>query len=167
MNGGDMNALFPVNRNEKTLHLEDVEEFEEDWKSELDHLEGLLASRARSVTKANWKNPAFPCHMPHDIHFLLGEGDITHLNNILEDDQNDFKYFHQLGLLPAYLQVAQEGSDDAHKYRRIPRVAHQFAFECSNGCENVFTKDGRSKITRDSNVYVMTSEVTAAEYKKL
>jgi hypothetical protein len=105
--------------------------------------------------------------MPCDIHFLLGEGDIKHLNNIFEDDQNDFKYFHPLGLLPAYLQVALEGSDDAHKYRRIPRVAHQLAFECSNGCENIFTKDGQSKIIRDSNVYVMTSEVTAADYKKL
>jgi hypothetical protein len=63
--------------------------------------------------------------------------------------------------------VALEGSDDAHKYRRIPRVAHQFAFECSNGCENIFTKDGRSKTIRDSSVYVMTSEVTASDYKKL
>jgi hypothetical protein len=167
LNGGDVNALFPVNRNEKFLRLEDVEEFEEDWKSELDHLEGLLASKAKSVTRVDWKNPEFPCRMPHDIHFLLGEGDIKHLNDILEDDQNDFKYFHQLGLLPVYLQVALEGSDDAHKYRKIPRVAHQFAFECSNGCENIFTKDGRSKIIRDSSVYVMTSEVTASDYKKL
>ena len=128
---------------------------------------GLFASKARFVTRVDWKNPEFPCHMPHDIHFLLGEGDIKHLNNILEDDQNDFKYFHQLGLLPACLQLVLEGSDDAHKYRRIPRVAHQFAFECSNGCENIFTKDGRSKIIRDSSVYVMTSEVTASDYKKL
>ena len=116
MNGGDVNALFPVNHNEKFLRLEDVEEFEEDWKSELDHFEGLLASRAKSVRRVDWKNPTFPCHMPRDVHFLLGEGDIKHLNNILEDDQNDFKYFYQLGLLSAYLQVAQEGSDDAHKY---------------------------------------------------
>jgi len=98
MNGGNVNALFPVNHNEHFLCLEDVEEFEEDWKSELDHLEGLLAKRAKSVTRADGKNPEFPCHMPHDIHFLLGEGDIKHLNNILEDDQNDFKYFHQSGL---------------------------------------------------------------------
>jgi hypothetical protein len=97
----------------------------------------------------------------------LGEGDIKHLNNILQDDQNNFKYFHQLGLLPACLQVALEGSDDAHQYRRIPSVAHQFAFECSNGCENIFTKDGQSKIIRGSNVYVMTSEVSATDYNKL
>ena len=122
MNGGDVNALYPVNRNEKFLHLEDVKEFEED-------LEGLLASRARFMTRVDWTNPAFPWHMPHGIHFLLGEADITHLNNILQDDQNNFKYFHQFVLLPAYLQVAQEGSDDAHKHRRIPRVAHQIAFE--------------------------------------
>jgi hypothetical protein len=167
MNGGDVNALFPVNHNEKVLYLEDVEEFEEDWKPELDHLEGLPASKAKSVTRVDWKNHKFPCHMPNDFHFLLGEGDIKHLNKILDDDQNDFKYFHQLGILPAYLHVAQEGSDDAYKYRRIPRVAHQFAFKCPNGCENIFTKDGRSKIIRDSNVYVMTSEATAANYKRL
>ena len=85
--------------------------------------------KAKFVTRVDWKNPEFPCHMPRYIHFLLAEGDIKHLNNILEDNQNDFKYFHQLGLLPAYLQVALEGSDDTHKYRRIPKVAHQFAFE--------------------------------------
>ncbi len=120
MNGGDVNALFPVNHNEKFLRLEDVEEFKENWKSELDHLEGLLASKAKSVTRVDWKNPEFPCRMPQDIHFLLAEGDIKHLNDILEDDQNDFKYFHQLGFLPVYLQLALEGSDDAHKYKRIP-----------------------------------------------
>ena len=95
MNGGDVNALFPVKHNEKFLCLEDAEQFEDDWKSELDHLEGLLASKAKSVTKVDWKNPEFPCHMPRDIHFLLAEGDIKHLNDILEDDQNNFKYFHQ------------------------------------------------------------------------
>lgn len=167
MNGGDVNSLFPVHHNEKFLHLQDVENNEEDWKSEVDHLEGLLASRAVSVTRVDWKNPAFLRRMPHDIHFLFGEGDIKHLNNILQDDQNEFKFFHQLGILPAYLQVAPEGSDDAHTYRRIPRIAHQFAFECSNGCENIFTKDGRNKVIKDSNVYVMTSEVNATDYKKL
>jgi hypothetical protein len=145
MNGGDVNDLFPVNHKEKFLRLDDVEEFEDDWKPELDHLEGLLASKAKSVTKVDWKNPEFPCHMPNDIQFLLGEGDIKHLNDILEDDQNDFKYFHQLGLLPAYLQVAQEGSDDAHKYRRIPRVAHQFAFKCSNGCEKISPRMAKAR----------------------
>jgi len=86
-------------------------------------LEGLLAREAMSVKRVEWKNPAFPCHMPCGIHFLMGEGDITHLN-ILYDDQNNVKYFHQLGLLPAYLQVAIERSDDDCKCRRIPRVAH-------------------------------------------
>ena len=89
MNGGDVNALFPVNHTEKFLHLQDVEEFEEDWKSELDYLEGLLASRAVSVTRVDWKDPTFLCHMPHDMHFLLKEGDIKHLNNILQDDKNN------------------------------------------------------------------------------
>ena len=53
MNGGVVNALFPVNHNEKFLHLEDMEEFEVEWKSELDHLEGLLTNRARSVTRVD------------------------------------------------------------------------------------------------------------------
>jgi hypothetical protein len=47
MNGGDVNALFTVNHIENFLSLEYVEELEEDWKSELYHLEGLLASRER------------------------------------------------------------------------------------------------------------------------
>ena len=68
----DVKALFQVNHYEKFLHLEDVEEFDEDWKSELDHLEGLLASKAVSVTRVDWKNPAFLCHMLHDIKYFLG-----------------------------------------------------------------------------------------------
>ena len=105
-------------------------------------MEGLLGSRATFVTKVNWKDPSFLRCMPRDIHHLFGEGDCNHLNNILQDDQNEFNFFHQLGLLSAYLQVAPEGSDDAHIYRRIPKIARQFAFECSNGCENIFTKEG-------------------------
>jgi hypothetical protein len=167
LNGGDMKALFPVSHKEKFLYLTDMEENEEDWKSELDHVEGLLASRAVSVTKVDWKDPGFPCQMPNDIHFLLHQQDIDHLNRMLQDDDNDFRFFHQLGLLNAYLQVAPEGSDDAHKYRRIPKIAHQYAFECSNGCENIFTKDGRNKTIRDSNVYVMNSEVNASDFKRL
>jgi hypothetical protein len=109
-------------------------------------VEGLLASRAVSVTRVDWKNPGFPCQMPNDIHFLFGEADIKHLNDILQDDNNGFRFFHQLGLLTFYLQVALEGRDDVHKYRRIPRIAHQYAFECSNGCENIFTKEGRNPL---------------------
>jgi hypothetical protein len=167
LDGGDVKALFPVSHNENFLCLTDMEKKEEDWKSELDHVEGLLASKAVFVTKVDWKDPGFPCQVPNDICFLLQEPDIEHLNHILQDTNNDFRFFHQLGLLNAYLQVALEGSDEAHKYRRIPKIAHQYAFECLNGCENIFTKEGQSKTIKDSNVYVMTSEVNAANYKKL
>jgi hypothetical protein len=167
LDGGDVKALFPVSHKEKFLYLDDREENEEDWKSELDHVEGLLASRAVSVIKVDWKDPGLPCQVPNDIHFLLHQQDIEHLNSILQDDDNDCRFFHQFGLLNAYLQVAPEGSDDAHKYRRIPKIAHQYAFECSNGCENIFTKDGRNKTIRDSNVYVMNSEVNASDFKRL
>ena len=74
------------------------------------------------MTRVDWKNPEFLCHMPRDINFLLGNRHNKYVNDILEDNQNDFKYFHRLGLLPSYLQVAQEGSDDAHKYRRIQEL---------------------------------------------
>ena len=63
--------------------------------------------------------------------------------------------------------MAPEGSDDAHIYRRIPKIARQFAFECSNGCENIFTKEGRKRIVKDSNIYVMTSLVSSSHYKNL
>ena len=72
--------------------------------------------------------------MPNDIYFLLGEGDIKHLNNTFQDDQNYIMIFRQVGIHSANLQVALEVSDDAHKYSRIPRVGHQFAFESSNWC---------------------------------
>ncbi len=117
MDGEDVTAMFPVSHNEKYLHLEDVEDKKEDWKSELDHLEGLLASCAQFVTRVDWKNPVFLYRMPRDINLLLEEEDINHLNNILQDDQNNFTFFHQLGLLSAYLEVVPLGSDHAHTYR--------------------------------------------------
>ena len=63
--------------------------------------------------------------------------------------------------------MAPEGSDDAHIYRLIPKIARQFAFECSNGCENIFTKEGRKRIVKDSNIYAITSSVPSSHYKKL
>ena len=132
------------------MYLEDTEENKDNWKSKIDHVEGLLASRAVSVTRVDWKHPEFPCQMPRDINFLLKKEDIKHLNNILQDDKNNFRFFHQLGLLPAYLQVARQGNDD-HKYRRIPKIAHQYAFECSIGCENTSTKEGRSKTIKENS----------------
>ncbi len=63
--------------------------------------------------------------------------------------------------------MAPEGSDDAHIYRRIPKIARQFAFECSIGCENIFTKEGRKRIVKDSNIYIMTTLVSSLHYKKL
>ena len=86
--------------------------------------------------------------MPKDINFLLKKEDINHLDNILQDDKNNFRFFHQLGLLPAYLQVARQGNDDAHKYRRIPKIAHQYAFECSNGCKNISPRTEKAKQSR-------------------
>ncbi len=167
MDGEDVMTVFPISHNEKVLQLRDIEGKDKDWKPELDHVEGLLASRATFVTKVNWKDPSFLRRMPRDIHHLFGEGDCNHLNNILQDDRNEINFFHQLGLLSAYLQVAPEGSDDAHIYRRIPKIARQFAFECSNGCENIFTKEGQKRIVKDSNIYVMTSLVSSTHYKKL
>ena len=89
MDGEDVKAMFPVSHNEKYLELEDKEDDKEDWKSELDHLEGLLANRAQSVTRVDWKHHILLRHMPSDINLLLGEEDINHLNNIPQDDQND------------------------------------------------------------------------------
>ncbi len=50
MDGEDVKTMFPVSHNEKIIHLEDVNDNEEDWKSELDHVEAILASRAQFVT---------------------------------------------------------------------------------------------------------------------
>jgi hypothetical protein len=133
MGGADLKAKFLLSQNEKLLLLEDVEDNKEDWKLELDHFEGLLANRAVCVTQVDGQNPELLRRMPRDINVLLGEEDIKHLNSILQDDQNDFTFFHQLGLLSAYLEVAPSGSDDAHTYRWLPKIARQFAFKCSNG----------------------------------
>ncbi len=53
MDGEDVKTMFPVSHNEKYLQLEDVKDNEEDWKSELDHLEGLLAIRTQLATRVD------------------------------------------------------------------------------------------------------------------
>jgi len=35
-------------------------------------------------------------------------------SDILQDGKNDLRFFHQLGLLPAYLHVAFKQKDDTH-----------------------------------------------------
>ena len=106
MDREDVKAMFPVRHSEKIFHLEDKEHIKEDWKFDLDHWEGLLASREKSVTRIDCKNLVLLCCMPRDINFLLEDKDINHSNDILQDDQNDFTFFYKLGLLSAYLEVA-------------------------------------------------------------
>ena len=40
MDGEDVKAMFPVSHNEKYLELEDIEDDNEDWMSELDPIGG-------------------------------------------------------------------------------------------------------------------------------
>ena len=44
------------------------------------------------MTKVDWKDSQLLRQMPKDIDLLLEEGDINHLNNVLLDDKNDFKF---------------------------------------------------------------------------
>jgi len=46
MDGEDVMTVFPISHNEKVLQLRDIEGKDKDWKPELDHVEGLLGSRA-------------------------------------------------------------------------------------------------------------------------
>jgi hypothetical protein len=43
IDGGDVKALFSMSHNEKVLYLEDTDGNKANWKSEIDHVEGLLA----------------------------------------------------------------------------------------------------------------------------
>ena len=118
MDEEDVKTIFPVSHNQKIFHLEDVNDNEEDWKSELDHVQGILASRTQFVTRVDSKNPTLLNVCPEISTYSLER--INHLNNILQGDQNDFTFSHQLGLLSAYLEVITLGSDGAHTYRQIP-----------------------------------------------
>jgi hypothetical protein len=89
------------------------------------------------------------------------------LNTILPDDKNDATFFHQFGLMQAYLSKAPSGSDDAHVYKRKPSVAHPYAFECSNLCCNIFAKEGCQSKIDSSVVYVMTSELSLNKYSEI
>ena len=90
-----MNGLFPGKSKKKVLQLKNNQD-NEDWKPELDHLHGLLATLEVCVSKVDLKDSQLLCQMPKDIDLLLEEGDINHLNNILLDDKNDFNFFQKL-----------------------------------------------------------------------
>ena len=65
-------------------------------------------------------------------------------------------YFHQLPILSLYLRNAPEDSEAANVYRKLPSVAHDYAFECSNQCRNVFRKEGRV-VTVSKKLYKVKS----------
>ena len=65
-----MNGLFPGKYKEKVLQLKAIQD-NEDWKPELDHLHGLLATLAVCVTKVDWKDSQILRQMPKDIDLLL------------------------------------------------------------------------------------------------
>ena len=78
---------------------------------------------------------------------------------MLADEGNSINFLHQLGVLiiEEYLKVCDQNDSASDCYRSILAVAHPFAFESSNGCQNIYTKEGRAEKVMSSNVYVMQS----------
>ena len=78
---------------------------------------------------------------------------------MLGDEGNSVEFLHQLGVLiiEEYLKVCDQNDSASESYRSILAVAHQFAFECSNGCWNIYTKEGKAEKATSPNVYVMRS----------
>ena len=117
-----------------------------------------LFESAESVMKVDWLDESFPSVIPEDFH-VFNKLDTDILQQVLADEGNSVEFLHQLGVLiiDEYLKVCDQSNSVSESYRSIPPVAHPFAFECSNGCRNIYTKEGRAERVTSSNVYVMQS----------
>jgi hypothetical protein len=167
-NPSDGDPRFKTPTPEKILFLEDVKTVkDENWKSEVVYFQSILAEKATSITKVDWRDSRLPREVPKDMLLIISEEDIDRLNHILKSQENQFQFFHQFGLLEPYLSVAEAGSDGAHTYRKIPSVAHQFAFQCSNLCVNVFNQVGRNEKVDSSVLFVITSELDTKVLRKI
>ena len=105
--------------------------------------------------KVDWLDKSFPKKVSEDLKFL-NQDDQRKVNELLISTSNALEYFHQVGagILEHYLNDAEEGCPEADVYRNIPWVARLFAFSSANGCENIFTQEGRGK-TEEPCVYVV------------
>ena len=52
--------------------------------------------------------------------------------------------------------MRHDDGNAAKVYREMPSVAHDYAFECSNQCQNIFKKEGRA-VTVSNKLYVVKS----------
>ena len=78
------------------------------------------------------------------------------INEVIMDKGSVIDYFHQLPILSLYLRNAPDDSEAAKVYSELPSVAHDYAFECSNQCQNIFKKEGRA-VTVSNKLYVVKS----------
>ncbi len=81
--------------------------------------------------------------------------DVSILEDIIETFE-ELQFFHQLGFLEHYLSFSSQEND---VYKRIPRIAHSYAFECSNGCRNIYNQGGRDDNGKSQYIFVMESEI--------
>jgi hypothetical protein len=153
---------FNVQKDDDRLPLTDMDEFDMEHK----FLEAVLLRNARKIMLVDWLDDSFPTVIPDDLD-LLGNSDIVLLNKVLKSNPFGIKYFHQLNLLPSYLKSAPVGSNIAHIYRQLPEVSWPYAYECANKCQDIFTAEGRKNLIQSSRLYIIESEVTANEFKKI
>merc|ERR1712127_971668 len=86
---------------------------------------------------------------------MMPDNDVSILEDILNTSE-ELQFFHQLGFLEHYLSFSSEEND---VYKRIPRIAHSYAFECSNGCRNIYNQEGRDDNEESQYIFVMESEI--------
>ena len=97
-----------------------------------------LFESAESVMKVDWLDESFPSVIPEDFH-VFNKLDTDILQQVLADEGNSIYFLHQFGVLiiEEYLKVCDQKDSASDCYRRIPDVAHPFAFESSNGYQNI------------------------------
>ena len=134
-----------------------LEDYSDSWNPIEKSLQMSLLHKAKFVMEVDWQHDSFPKSIPDDF-TSLNHSDRNILNRLLKDGSNNFKLFHQLGVLfvDKYVEIADSNSHHANLYRKIPCIAYPFAFECSNRCKNIWRREGRA-ISVPSKLYVIRS----------
>eukprot|EP00956_Cyclotella_meneghiniana_P033944 scaffold100591_cov30-Cyclotella_meneghiniana.AAC.1 len=134
------------------------------WDGEDGLNEQQLMQNLEMLMKIDWRHDSFDglCPQPYGS---FQKSDMDALMEVLQDPTNDFKSFHQLGFLPDYVQHAKKNTKGKvdklwDMYMRFPKISHQYAFEKSNLCRDVFSNKGRKQRLPSSIMFVAMSQFT-------
>jgi hypothetical protein len=109
------------------------------------------------VMLVDWLDNTFPKRVPGDYE-LDKKSDTGRVGKFLRNNKNCFEFVYQLGVLNPWLTNADQSIDEYKVYSQLPEISLKYAFECPNGCPNIYTQKGCLGNLK-SVIYVINSSV--------